>query len=167
MKNNEPYSRSSKMGRDWKFVAEILCTWVLLLGMALPVYAQSEVSSEEEHSLLGITPPEYPGGEEKLLDFLKKNARFPKILLKNKVQGKVKVSFVVGKQGFVRVLKAKAYEWHVNTQGNPDNLLGRMRSGEKRQQKLIEKCKKAMEVEVCVLSAVWENGFPERRMAGL
>ena len=56
--------------------------------------------------------PAYPGGEEKLAQFLKDNIQYPKEAKDNKIEGKVYVSFVVdatGKITDVRMLKRMAY----------------------------------------------------------
>lgn len=43
--------------------------------------------------------PEYPGGLKNLLAWLQKNVRYPKQSMKNKVQGRVIVKFVIDKDG--------------------------------------------------------------------
>ena len=43
--------------------------------------------------------PEFPGGMDKLMTFLAKNTKYPEIAIKNGVEGKIFVEFVVGKQG--------------------------------------------------------------------
>lgn len=52
--------------------------------------------------------PEFPGGQAALMDYLKKNLRYPEIARDNEVQGRVIVRFVVnadGKIGDVVVLR--------------------------------------------------------------
>ena len=49
--------------------------------------------------------PDYPGGIKKLLIDIKKNLRYPSNALKNKIQGRVIVSFVVKKDGSVTDVK--------------------------------------------------------------
>jgi TonB family protein len=43
--------------------------------------------------------PEFPGGEEKLMDFLSQNIEYPIVMRDEKVQGTVFVKFTVGKDG--------------------------------------------------------------------
>lgn len=43
--------------------------------------------------------PEFPGGDEKLLDFIKKNLRYPKEAIQNNIQGRVICEFIVEKDG--------------------------------------------------------------------
>ena len=45
--------------------------------------------------------PEFPGGVEALRTFVKNNLQYPKIALKNGIQGRVFVNFIVGKDGSV------------------------------------------------------------------
>jgi TonB family protein len=45
--------------------------------------------------------PQYPGGYMALLDFLKKEKKYPKEARRQGIEGDVKVSFVIGKDGNV------------------------------------------------------------------
>jgi len=45
--------------------------------------------------------PEYPGGQVALVKYLSKNIKYPPIYKKNKVNGRVLVSFVIDKDGKV------------------------------------------------------------------
>lgn len=46
--------------------------------------------------------PSFPGGEEKLFDYLRKNIKFPPVARENGIQGRVFVTFVVDKDGRVK-----------------------------------------------------------------
>lgn len=46
--------------------------------------------------------PSFPGGEEKLFDYLRKNIKFPPVARENGIQGRVFVTFVVDKDGKVK-----------------------------------------------------------------
>lgn len=45
--------------------------------------------------------PEYPGGDKALMEFIKKNLKYPSFAAENGIQGRVYVSFVVEKDGSV------------------------------------------------------------------
>jgi len=51
------------------------------------------------------TMPEFPGGQTELVNFLMKSVKYPRESMEKSIQGKVFVSFVVGKKG--SVLNAK------------------------------------------------------------
>lgn len=46
-------------------------------------------------------PPSFPGGEDKLMEYLSKNIKYPTIAKENNIQGRVYVTFVVDKDGKV------------------------------------------------------------------
>ena len=50
--------------------------------------------------------PEYPGGFESMMDFMKSNMKYPEIAMQNGAKGKVIISFVVEKDGKVSDVKA-------------------------------------------------------------
>jgi protein TonB len=51
--------------------------------------------------------PEFPGGTEKLYQYLEKNLRYPSAAKENNIQGKVFVTFVVEKDGSLTGIKVK------------------------------------------------------------
>ena len=50
--------------------------------------------------------PEYPGGMESMMNFMKENMKYPEIAEKNGATGKAIISFVVEKDGKVTEVKA-------------------------------------------------------------
>ena len=50
-------------------------------------------------------PPSFPGGEDKLMEYLSKNIKYPNIAKENNIQGRVYVTFVVDKDGKVTSAK--------------------------------------------------------------
>lgn len=51
--------------------------------------------------------PEYPGGQQALLQYVGRSTRYPKVALKKHQQGKVFVTFVVDETGHVRYARIK------------------------------------------------------------
>ena len=49
--------------------------------------------------------PEFPGGDVAFSNFLQKNIRYPQLALKNRIQGRVYVSFIVEKNGTISNIK--------------------------------------------------------------
>ncbi len=84
----------------------------------IPVNDSTVVSSVKAHKLdkdtcsLVDEMPEFPGGIEKLMEYLANNIKYPKKAKKNKVQGKVFVNFIVEKDGSIsniKILKGIGY----------------------------------------------------------
>jgi len=61
----------------------------------------------EEEKIFTIVeePPSFPGGEEKLFEFLRKNIKYPNIARENGITGRVYVTFVVDKEGRIKDAK--------------------------------------------------------------
>lgn len=63
-------------------------------------YVEVEPEPEEEEVFMVVEDaPEFPGGINALLEYLKKNIKYPDICRDNNIQGRVIVSFVVNKDG--------------------------------------------------------------------
>ena len=77
-------------------------------GTAVKVYFKLPVTfklNEADLTKPNITLPSYPGGEDSLATFIKKNLQYPKQAKKNKIQGTVTISFTVDSVGNVRDIK--------------------------------------------------------------
>lgn len=79
------------------FIMFILC----FAGFTQQVYSQN--SSIEESAIFTKVDkmPEYPGGQVALVKYLSKNIKYPSKFKKNKINGRVFVSFVIDKDGKV------------------------------------------------------------------
>jgi TonB family protein len=62
-------------------------------------------STMEEVFMLVEEAPKYPGGEEARMKFLRENIKYPKMAIKNNIQGTVYASFVVEKDGSISTIK--------------------------------------------------------------
>jgi protein TonB len=74
--------------------------------------AKAEVKTEATALTTADVMPSFPGGEEKLAQFLKDNIKYPQEALDKQREGTVYVSFVVdatGKISDVRMLKRQAF----------------------------------------------------------
>ena len=56
---------------------------------------------EEEVFMVVEDQPEFPGGTAALLEYLRKNIKYPAICRENNIQGRVIVSFIVNKDGAI------------------------------------------------------------------
>ena len=51
------------------------------------------------------TPPEFPGGDKALLNFINTTMKYPRDAIKKKVEGRVIVSFIIEKDGSIADVK--------------------------------------------------------------
>lgn len=61
--------------------------------------APADSTAKEEVFMVAEQMPEYPGGMKEMLKFLQENVQYPENAMKNNVQGRVIVQFVVEKDG--------------------------------------------------------------------
>lgn len=61
--------------------------------------APADSTAKEEVFMVAEQMPEFPGGMEEMLKFLQENVKYPENAMKNNVQGRVIVQFVVEKDG--------------------------------------------------------------------
>ena len=57
----------------------------------------------QEGEIFEVVPqmPSFPGGDEALMTFIKKNIRYPERMLQTGIHGKVVVSYIIGKDGTI------------------------------------------------------------------
>jgi periplasmic protein TonB len=70
-------------------------------GFTTGPIATGEVSDEEEIFQVVEQMPEFPGGMQKLLEYLGKNIHYPTMAQENGIQGKCIIEFVVNKDGSI------------------------------------------------------------------
>lgn len=63
---------------------------------------QVEEEPEEEQPFMVVEDmPEFPGGQAALLEYLRKNIKYPSICRENGIQGRVLIQFIVNKDGSI------------------------------------------------------------------
>lgn len=79
---------------------------ILLLNLSNLVYSQTESLSNIIYSseVLNVLP-DFPGGKEKLINYLQKHLKVPKKSKQNDVKGRVYVQFVIEKNGQITNIK--------------------------------------------------------------
>ncbi|MDD3630767.1 MAG: TonB family protein [Bacteroidales bacterium] len=88
-----------------------LFTILILLTISIYDYAQNIDTTDtikqdnEPIFLMPEEPAQYPGGDEALLKFLRKNIKYPKQAIKDQISGTVYVQFVVEKDGSITDVK--------------------------------------------------------------
>lgn len=67
-----------------------------------PVVVEDEVAEVEEEVFVFVEEnPSFPGGDEKRLEFLRKNIKYPQLAKDNNITGRVFIKFVVEKDGSI------------------------------------------------------------------
>lgn len=77
---------------------------ILICAMPLVGFSQqlTEKDPKNEDVFIAVEKmPEYPGGNEAMMDYLSKNLKYPDDAAEKNIQGKVYVSFIVSKEGKV------------------------------------------------------------------
>ena len=67
----------------------------------MDVIEVEEEPQEEEVFMVVEDQPEFPGGTAALLEYLRKNIKYPAICRENNIQGRVLVTFIVNKDGAI------------------------------------------------------------------
>ena len=70
----------------------------------MPPEPPVEIVEDEVFQIVEIQP-EFPGGIEKMMQFISNNFQYPQIDMDNGIQGRVYVSFVVERDGTISTLK--------------------------------------------------------------
>lgn len=70
-------------------------------GLSIKQTTQNIKGDDERVFMTVEEKPEYPGGKQMLLRFLKDNIRYPKKSLKNNSQGKTIISFIINNDGSI------------------------------------------------------------------
>ena len=80
---------------------------ILLLSFSFGFTQNNSLTKTEtlKDSTLVDAMPIYPGGEKALLKYISRNIEYPKTARKDKIQGKVYVSFIVNENGIVEDVK--------------------------------------------------------------
>jgi len=68
---------------------------------------ENPVANEDEGKIFTIVEemPSFPGGEEKMLEYIKKNVKYPAVARENNIQGRVYINFYIDKEGKVQGTK--------------------------------------------------------------
>ena len=83
--------------------------FLLFVAISTGINAQVADSMQTKGSTDTITKiydftevmPEFPGGKEAMVEFLRDNIQYPETALKNKIEGTVYVKFIVDKNGVI------------------------------------------------------------------
>lgn len=79
----------------------------LALMLLLPMMGMAQDVNNADDPVFVVVEkmPEFPGGQQALLNFLKENVKYPEIAKENGIQGRVICQFVVAKNGAIEDVK--------------------------------------------------------------
>lgn len=84
---------------------------LLTIAFAIESYTQQDLNSERSNNENSTTSeevmPEFPGGEEALIKYLKKNIVYPKLASDYKIEGRVEVDFIIERDGSISNVKIR------------------------------------------------------------
>ena len=87
-------------GLKWRLLAT-LSVLALLLMVNTNAMAQSKKTSNDKVFEKVEDMPEFPGGEQAMMDFVAKNVQYPKEAMEKEISGRVLVGFIVEKDGSI------------------------------------------------------------------
>ena len=91
-------------GLKWRFLAT-LSVLALLLMVNTNAMAQNKKAANDKVLEKAEVMPEFPGGEQAMMDFVGKNVQYPKEAMEKEISGRVLVGFIVEKDGSVNEVK--------------------------------------------------------------
>ena len=87
-----------------KFIVSLLFFFVISNTCFAQIDSTKSQNTDEVFMIVEQMP-QFPGGQTAMMEYLGKNTEYPSTAQKDKVQGKVYVSFTVDKLGFVKDIK--------------------------------------------------------------
>ena len=90
----------------WKLLAT-LSVLAILFTVNTTATAQNKKAANDKVFEKAEIMPEFPGGEQAMMDFVAKNVTYPKEAMEKEISGRVFVSFIVEKDGSVNEVNVK------------------------------------------------------------
>ncbi len=88
------------------FISTSLFAESNVIGINKNTKPTDTIKVDDEPVFLAVeTPPEFPGGENALVEFIARNVKYPPEARENRIEGKVYVSFIIEKDGSITNLK--------------------------------------------------------------
>ena len=87
-------------GLWWRLLTTLSVLAILLMANTT-VTAQNKKTSNDKVFEKVEVMPEFPGGEQAMMDFVAKNVQYPKEAMEKEISGRVLVGFIVEKDGSI------------------------------------------------------------------
>ena len=91
-------------GLQWRLLAT-LSVLAILLMVNTNAMAQNKKTANDKVLEKAEVMPEYPGGDQAMMDFVAKNVQYPQEARDKEISGRVLVSFVIEKDGSIADVK--------------------------------------------------------------
>lgn len=89
----------------WWRLLTTLSVLAILLTVNTTAMAQNNKTAKDKVYEKAEIMPEFPGGEQAMMDFVAKNVTYPKEAMEKEISGRVMVGFIVEKDGSISDVK--------------------------------------------------------------
>jgi protein TonB len=90
---------------DEEEVEDIIIDTEIDVDDIVEAFVEEEEIVEEEVYTIVESMPEFPGGQKKMMEYLRDNMKYPPAAKANGIKGKVYINFTIGKNGEIRDIK--------------------------------------------------------------
>ena len=98
-------TKNEKLNGLWWRLLATLSVLALLLMVNTNAMAQNKKKANDKVLEKAEVMPEYPGGDQAMMDFVAKNVQYPQEARDKEISGRVLVSFIVEKDGSIADVK--------------------------------------------------------------
>ena len=94
-------TKNEKLNGLWWRLLMVMSVLAILLMVNTNAMAQNKKKANDKVLEKAEVMPEYPGGEQAMMDFVAKNVQYPKEAMEKGISGRVMVGFIVEKDGSI------------------------------------------------------------------
>ena len=98
-------TKNEKLNGLWWRLLTVMSVLAILLMVNTNAMAQNKKNANDKVLEKAEVMPEYPGGDQAMMDFVAKNVQYPQEARDKEISGRVLVSFIVEKDGSIADVK--------------------------------------------------------------
>ena len=98
-------TKNEKLNGLWWRLLTVMSVLAILLMVNTNAMAQNKKKAKDKVLEKAEVMPEYPGGDQAMMDFVAKNVQYPQEARDKEISGRVLVSFIVEKDGSIADVK--------------------------------------------------------------
>ena len=91
-------------GLWWRLLTTLSVLAILFMANTTTMAQDKKVANDKVYEKVEVMP-EFPGGEQAMMDFVGKNVQYPKEAMEKEISGRVLVGFIVEKDGSIADVK--------------------------------------------------------------